>query len=144
MSRYQHGSPDPLSLPVSIVHCYLEVFKAISCIGTHILSIGSCWSSCLFTSTWWGPQEYIAYKFVLNSPAVPRISGSSNFDSFRDEWLVAVQLLFCGVLSTSHTHVHDKKAWKTVTVKWKKYRFLWKLTLFACVIVLFVSLHGSV
>ena len=28
-----------------------------------------------------------------------RMSGSSNFDSFRDGWLVAVQLLFCGVLS---------------------------------------------
>ena len=32
------------------------------------------------------PQEYIAYESVLISPAVSRMSGSSNFDSFRDGW----------------------------------------------------------
>ena len=38
-----------------------------------------------------GPQEYITYELVPISPAVSRMSGSSNFDSFRDWWLVAVQ-----------------------------------------------------
>ena len=33
---------------------------------------------------WSGPQEYIADEFVLNSPVVSRMSGSSNLDSFRD------------------------------------------------------------
>ena len=32
------------------------------------------------------PQEYIAYEFVLTSPAVSCMSGSSNEDSFRDGW----------------------------------------------------------
>ena len=27
-----------------------------------------------------------AYQFVLTSPAVSHMSGSSNFDSFRDGW----------------------------------------------------------
>ena len=57
------------------------------------------WSSCLCTSMWWGPQEYIIYELVPISPAVSRSSGSFNFDSFRDAWYVAVQLGFCGVLS---------------------------------------------
>ena len=46
---------------------------------------------------WRGPQEYITFEFVLTSPAVSRVYGSSNFDSFLGEWKVAVQLLFCGV-----------------------------------------------
>ena len=87
--------PDPLSPPVSIVHHSREVFKAISCIGTELSYIGSCWSSCLCSSMWRGLQEYIAYKFVHTSPAV---SGSFNLHSFSDGWEVAAQLLFCGVL----------------------------------------------
>ena len=31
---------------------------------------------------WSGPLEYIAYEIVLTSPAVPCVSGSSNFDVF--------------------------------------------------------------
>ena len=42
-----------------------------------------------------GQLEYIAYKFVLTSPAVPCIYGLSNFDSFCDGWKVAVHLVFC-------------------------------------------------
>ena len=38
------------------------------------------------------------YEFALTSPAVSRMSGSSNLDSFRDWWLLAVKLLFCVVL----------------------------------------------
>ena len=45
-----------------------------------------------------GPLEHIVYEFVLTSPAVSRMSGSSYFDSFSDGWLVATQLLFCGML----------------------------------------------
>ena len=78
--------PDPLSLSVSIVHRSREVFQAISCIGTEMLYIASSWSSCLWLSMWWGPLEYIAFEFVLSSPEVFRISGSSNFDSFCDGW----------------------------------------------------------
>ena len=52
----------------------------------------SSWSSCLSSSMWRGPQAYVAYEFVLTSPAVSRMSGSSNLDSFHDGWLVAVQL----------------------------------------------------
>ena len=59
--------PDPLSPPVSVVHCAREIFKTTSCIGTELLYIGS---SCLCSSMWWGPQEYVAYEFVLTSPAV--------------------------------------------------------------------------
>ena len=33
-----------------------------------------------------GPQKYIAYEFVLISPALSRMSGSSNLDSFCDGW----------------------------------------------------------
>ena len=32
-----------------------------------------------------GPQEYITYELVPAFPAVPCMSGSSSFDSFRDE-----------------------------------------------------------
>ena len=45
-----------------------------------------------------GSQEYTAYEFGHTSPVVSRVSGSSNLDSFRDGWLVAVQLLLCDVL----------------------------------------------
>ena len=45
-----------------------------------------------------GPQEYITHKLVPTSPTVSRMSGSSNFDSFRDGLWVAVYLLLCGVL----------------------------------------------
>ena len=42
--------PDPLSPPVSIVHCSQQVFKAISCIGTELSYIVSSCSSCLCSS----------------------------------------------------------------------------------------------
>ena len=38
--------PDPLLLPISIVHCSREVFNVISCIGTELLYIGSSLLSC--------------------------------------------------------------------------------------------------
>ena len=92
MSRYQHGYPWPFTTPP-----YRPLLPA-------------------------GPQGYIPYavcRFELVIlpllvhmkgftgvhhlwarpnffSSVPQ-SGSSNFDSFRDEWYVAVQLLLCGL-----------------------------------------------
>ena len=48
--------------------------------------IGFSWSSNLCLSMWKDPQEYIAYEFVLTSPAVFHISSSSHLDSFHDGW----------------------------------------------------------
>ena len=42
--------PDPLSPTIFTVHCSREVFKALSCIGTELLYIGSSWLSCLCLS----------------------------------------------------------------------------------------------
>ena len=78
--------PNPLSPPISIVHCSREVFKATSCIGTELLHVGSTLSSYLCSSMWRSPQEYVTYEFVLTSPAVSCISGSFNFDKFRNGW----------------------------------------------------------
>ena len=73
-------------------------FRATSRIYTELLYVGSNWSSCLCSAMWRGQPEYITYKPVPTSPAVSCMSGLSNLDSFRDGWLVAVQLLLCGVL----------------------------------------------
>ena len=89
---------DPLPPPVSIVHRFQQVLKVTSRTGTKVLCVGSSWSFCLCLSTWRGPQEYVTYELVLTSPAVSRMFGSSNLDSFQDGWLVAVQLLICRVL----------------------------------------------
>ena len=90
MSHRQRGSPGPSSGPFSIVHCFRQVFRATSRIGTELLYVGSSWSSCLCSSMWKGPKEYVTYEFVFISPAVSRMSGSSNLDSFRDGWTAAV------------------------------------------------------
>ena len=76
--------PDPLPPPVSIIHRSWQVFKATSCISTELLYIGSSWSSCICSSLWRGPQEYVAYEFVFTSPAVSHMSGLFNLDSFCD------------------------------------------------------------
>ena len=90
--------PDPLSPQLPIVHCFRQILRATSRIGTELLYIGSRWTSCFCSAMWRGPLEYITYELVPTSPAVSRVSGSSNFDSFRDGWKVAVQLLLCWVL----------------------------------------------
>ena len=77
---------DPLSPPLPNVHCFWHVLRATSRIGTELLYVGSSWSTCLCSSMWRGPQEYITYELVPTSPTVSRMSGSSNFDSFRDGW----------------------------------------------------------
>ena len=53
--------PDPISPPFSIIHCFQQVFKATSRIGTELLYVGSSWPSCLCSAMWRGPQEYITY-----------------------------------------------------------------------------------
>ena len=64
---------DPLSPHLPIVHCFLQVLKSTSLIGTELLYVGSSETSCLCT-----------YELVPTSAAVSRMSASSNFDSFRD------------------------------------------------------------
>ena len=76
--------PDPFSTSLPIVHCFQQILMAKARIGTQLLCVGSSYPSCLCTSMWRGPQEYITYELVSTSPAVPCMSGSSNFDSFRD------------------------------------------------------------
>ena len=76
----------PLSPPLLIVDCFGQVLRATSRIGTNLLYTGSTWWSCICSSMWRGPQGYITCELVLTSPAVSSMSGSSNFDSFRDGW----------------------------------------------------------
>ena len=89
---------DSLSPPLPIIHCFRQVFSTTSRIGTELLYVGSSWLSCLCSSMWRAPLEYITYELIPTSPAESCMSGSYNFDSFRDGWLVAVLQLLCGVL----------------------------------------------
>ena len=78
--------PDALLPPLAIGHCFQQVLRATSCIYTELLYVGSSWSPCLCSSLWRGPQEYITYELISTSPAVSRMSGLSNLDSFHDRW----------------------------------------------------------
>ena len=78
--------PDSLSPFLCIVYCFRQVFRTSSRIGTELVYVGSSWSSCLCSSMWRGLLEYIFYELVPTSPVLSRMSGSSNFDSFRDGW----------------------------------------------------------
>ena len=78
--------PDPFSPSFPIVHCFRQVVRFKSRIGTELLYVGSSWSYSLWSSMWRCPQEYIIYEFVLTSPGVSRMSASFNLDSFRDGW----------------------------------------------------------
>ena len=91
--------PDSLIPPLPIAHCFRQVFKTTCCISTELLYVGSSWSSCLCTSMWRGPQEYITYELASTSSEVSRKSGSSNFYCFRDGRWMAVQLLLYWVMS---------------------------------------------
>ena len=95
----RHRSPSSIALGRS------------SCISTELSYIGSSWLSYLCSSIWRGPQKYIAYKSVLTSSAVSRMSGSSNFDSFRDGWSVAIQLPFCWVLPPGLVQYSSQHSW---------------------------------
>ena len=83
--------PDPLPPLFSIVHRLRLVFKGYM---------------------WRGPLEYVTYEFVLTSPAVSRMSVSSNFNSFRDGWQVAVQLLLCEVLPPWLVQYCSQHSWQ--------------------------------
>ena len=66
MSRHQSG------YPTSVL--YLQQLSAGTQgqipIGTELLYVGSNWPSCLCSSMWRGPQEYVTYKFVCTSSVV--------------------------------------------------------------------------
>ena len=53
------NAPDNFLPPCSIIHCFRQVFRAASRIGTEFLYVGSSWSSCLCSSMRRGPLEYI-------------------------------------------------------------------------------------
>ena len=48
--------PDSFYPFFSSVHCFRQVFRATSCIGTELLYVGSSWSSCICSSMWKGPH----------------------------------------------------------------------------------------
>ena len=70
--------PDPFSPLLPIIHRLWQVFRATSRILTSLLYVCSSWSSCFCLAICGGPLEYITYEFVLASPAVSCMSGSSN------------------------------------------------------------------
>ncbi len=47
---------DPISPPLPIVHCFRQVFRDTSRIGTELLYVGSSWSHCLCSSMWKDPH----------------------------------------------------------------------------------------
>ena len=91
--------PDPLSPHLPIVRCFRQILKVTSRISTELLYVGSNWTSCLCSSMWRGPREYVNHELIPTYQVVSRVSSSSNFDSFRDGLLVGLYLLLCGVLS---------------------------------------------
>ena len=115
--------PDPLSPLVSIIHCSREVFKAISCIGTELLYIRSCWSFCL----WRDPQEYFVCEFCRTSPAVSRMSGSAGcFVRYCLQGLFSPWSFFSIRLLSIHV-VHPYSSIDT-TAAWKKLCYILSVT----------------
>ena len=93
--------PDPLSLPLPIVHCFQQVFRVTSSIGTELLYVGSGWSSSLCSSMWSGVHRctsVMSSSLLLQHSTEGLARLDRNLDSFRDGWLVAVQLLLGRVL----------------------------------------------
>ena len=62
--------PDPLSPHLPIVHCFRQILRATSRIGTELLYVDSNWTSCLCLSMWRGPLEYIIPYFSSSVPHV--------------------------------------------------------------------------
>ena len=66
----------------------IKIMKTLSLFISHFLmwkkQEGEIYYS--FESIIRNPQEYITYDLVPTFPAVSRVSGSSNFDSFHYEW----------------------------------------------------------
>ena len=76
--------PDPLSPPLPIVHCFRQVLRATSRIGTELLYVCLSWSSCICTSMWRDPQEYITYH-LDHFPGF--LAGPSGIST---EWVVEI------------------------------------------------------
>ena len=74
--------PDPLSPPQPIVHCLWQVFRVTCRIVTELLYVYSSGLSCLCSSMWRSPQEYITYELIPTSPTVSCMSDSSNLIVF--------------------------------------------------------------
>ena len=51
--------PEPLWPPLPIIHCFRQVLRSTSRIGTEPVYVGSRWSSCLCSSMWRDPHEYL-------------------------------------------------------------------------------------
>ena len=64
-------------------HSSLSFIASVRSSGLHPVSSQS-WSSWFCSAIWWGQWENITYELVPGSPAMSRMSGSSNFDSFRN------------------------------------------------------------
>ena len=76
--------PGPLSPPLPIVHYLRQVFRVTSRIDTELQYVGLA-----DRPTFARPCEGVhrsTFELVPTSPAVSRMSGSSNFDSFPDRW----------------------------------------------------------
>ena len=138
--------PDPLSPLFPILHCFRQVFKATSRIGTELLSVGSSRSSCLCSSMCRVPQEYITYESVLTYRAVSCMFGSSNLDSFvmGGRWPYSCRFMGCclhnliniarsilvylpsSLFSISLVSVHVAHPYSCIdtTAAWKKLRFI--------------------
>ena len=89
MSLHQHGYPWPF--PVTLLY---RLLLPASLQGYISYRHGAAVCRFLLVVLWRGPQEYINYEFVLTSPAVSCMSGSSNFDSFRSDILLGLTLSF--------------------------------------------------
>ena len=59
--------PDPLLPPLLIIHCFRQVFRATSHVGTELLYVGLNWSSCLCLSMWRGPLEYVLCGYLCDN-----------------------------------------------------------------------------
>ena len=75
---------DPISPHLPIDHCFWQVLKATSRIVAAVCRFELNVLPLLVHVR--GSTEIITYELVPTSPAVSCMSGSSNFDCFRDGW----------------------------------------------------------
>ena len=57
--------PNPLSPHLFIVHCFRQILRATSRIGTELLYVGSSWTSCLCLSMSRGLQGYRGIRWLI-------------------------------------------------------------------------------
>ena len=82
MSRYQHIYSLPFLATLPYRPFLWQILWATSRIGIELLYIGLP----VFARPWEGVYRSTSHELVPTSAAVPCVSGSSNFDSFRYEW----------------------------------------------------------